>query len=304
MPGKRRTRNLQTTQRWHNARSLLPIFIRNRLLILFFGSCEEMGTGKTCVSLALICMTKGQLARVEPLPGDQPARVLTPFARQFPFESCRPLKIVPPDIFDPYSALVVPDEDAEQPEGSPEEPQETEFPSLVKLCCHVIRASRLDGKVLEAARESLQSTGLSQELQSNRPFYEIYPPVPERTTRRFLTEPQAILISQATLCIVPDSYALFFCLTVFCLVFLNRVFSSFRLVDQWLQEIKKHVQPDYLRVVVVGNRDAVPDPEVLVDSADLVLMSLSRFGREADTAPMFDVQSKAPLNRLCRSRQG
>jgi hypothetical protein len=239
-----------------------------------------MGTGKTCVCLALICATKGQLARAEPLPGDPPIKVLTPFARQFPFESCQPIHIQRPEIFDPYALDLSGDE-----EPPPEPPPQKPFPSLTKLCCHVLRTSCLDTRAVDAARESLQSTGLSQLLESNRPFYEIYPPVPERTTRRFQSEPVAILISKATLCIVPDSYVPLL-ISTSC-----KAERLPRLVDQWLQEIDKHVQPGYLRVVVMGNKDIVPDPEVLVDNADLVLMGLSRFAREAETASMFDTQS-------------
>ncbi|RKO89631.1 SNF2 family N-terminal domain-containing protein [Blyttiomyces helicus] len=197
--------------------------------------CEgfaEMGTGKTCICLALILHTRHQISQpsADSVPkslNEGPVRVdIDP-------SHLRPIHGHEPDL-DPVSRPV---------------------PSLKELTATKILTDRIPHAHWE------WPPTLDALLRESHPYYLKPPPYAYRLTRKGEDDQSRFLkvfVSSATLVVVPDT-----------------------LVDQWRTEINKHTEDLELRVLVLttGGAEVPPAEELL--AFDMVLISHSRFGKEA-----------------------
>lgn len=170
--------------------------------------CEEMGTGKTCIILALIMATKHQVSSPEEPLVDEPERhVLTPLAlRHFPtpkFERAR--------------------------QAARLNTRPSVMPSLVEMLAHVIRTSPelLNPPGFNDSLKERVPDHIWDLLVENHPFYHVFERVPVHASprRRNLNKgPRKVYLTSATLVIVPRA-----------------------ILEQWNAEINKHCEAGSIR---------------------------------------------------------
>ncbi|KAI0053959.1 hypothetical protein FA95DRAFT_1551738 [Auriscalpium vulgare] len=207
--------------------------------------CEELGTGKTVMILALVLATVDQLPKPEESFHD-PRPVLTPVAfRHFPgapFEEARK------KLSKQRGAR------ADDSKG---------VPSLVEGLLHRIRLHPGAADVRHN-RDWLDDRRLGKLLDLNAPFYFHWnPPDPTSSRSRRAVQkqkhglgPRVVYLSSATLIIVPPN-----------------------LLAQWISEIYKHCLPT-LRVLSVKPEDRLPRALTLATDYDVILMNHERFAKE------------------------
>ncbi|KAI6028583.1 SNF2 family N-terminal domain-containing protein [Pisolithus orientalis] len=203
--------------------------------------CEELGTGKTIMILALILSTIGQLPQPEESMFDfRP--VLTPLAyRHFALPDCVTARtragLEPSDVYN--------------------------IPSLVDILLHYIR-SRSQASSWCEYEDTLEGTSLWPLLHGNTPFYHHYDDNltaeifgSSRSRSQVELGPRVMYLSAATLVVVPLT-----------------------LLGQWDREIQKHCHSN-ARVLIVRQSDVLPAARILATSYDLIVMSDVRFCRES-----------------------
>ncbi|TFK30303.1 hypothetical protein FA15DRAFT_663708 [Coprinopsis marcescibilis] len=212
--------------------------------------CEELGTGKTVMIIALILATLHQLpSPEESLLDDRP--ILTPLSfRHFPSSEC-----------------VL----ARKRLGHNAEPTGDRVPSLVEMLLHRIRTAP-DNNVpnlnipagerrslrLSSSEEHFEKLPFSDLCNANVPFYFHHLGEPERTKRgNNATGPKRMYLSAATLVVVPAN-----------------------LLSQWDREIIKHAELP-LRTLIARTKTEMPPVRELATNYDVILMTYNRFTVEA-----------------------
>ncbi|KAI0256567.1 P-loop containing nucleoside triphosphate hydrolase protein [Lactifluus subvellereus] len=209
--------------------------------------CEELGTGKTIMVLALVLATIDQLSKPEESIHD--ARpVMTPLAfRHFPhpqFEAARK-----------HLSRRSPRTAARNNDS---------FPRLLEIMLHYVRTSP-DGLQLRQNMEWLQNRGLLSLIGLNAPFYlqsEELVTLPRPRRNRAKLGFRKMYLTSATLIVVPPN-----------------------LLAQWSSEILKHClgleeSDDALRFLVVNPKDELPAARLLASDYDIVLLNHETFSRE------------------------
>ncbi|KAH7889500.1 P-loop containing nucleoside triphosphate hydrolase protein [Phlebopus sp. FC_14] len=227
--------------------------------------CEELGTGKTIMILALVLATIGQLPEPEEsLVDTRP--VLTPLAyRHFPSPECSAARARA------GAALNVPRDSRR-------------VPSLTELLLHHIRVSNdvLDPREHE---DELEASNLWRLLQSNTPFYHHYNvPVATKMVRLSRSRtapdigPRVMYLTAATLIVVP-----------------------LPLLGQWDREVLKHCYSS-VRCLVVRQSTSLPDARSLASEYDLVIISDIRFRKESTRNRTLELHMLKPC--ACSSFEG
>ncbi|KAI0705927.1 SNF2 family N-terminal domain-containing protein [Cytidiella melzeri] len=205
--------------------------------------CEELGTGKTVMILALILATIDQLPTPEESVLD-PRPILTPLAfRHFPSEP-----------FADARRRLAAGSSSGRRRGS-EAPRR--MPSLVEILLHYARVN----PTVVGRSSNFPTSGLWNAYQRNTPFYHHYEEEPLevlRTSRNKSAQgPRVMFITSATLVIVPPN-----------------------LLNQWEGEINKHCD-ETPKCFIVGENAKLPEARDLANLYDIILMTHSRFAREA-----------------------
>ncbi|KZV96218.1 hypothetical protein EXIGLDRAFT_765592 [Exidia glandulosa HHB12029] len=225
-------------------RSSVPLFSPRRSGIL----CEDMGSGKSCILLALILATKGKLPRL-----DQECTLTTPVVtpvsvRRFPW------------IRDALSSPVPLSTDGAKG-----------VPSLTNLMLDFMRLKFSRALTMDEENR-LDSAGLLRPLLYNSPYY-FSVPLPTflhesrrspRKGRKTIDEsgPRKFYLASATLVVVPAT-----------------------LFKQWCLEIEKHCDDRALKCLRLSTKDDIlPSPTRLGSYYDLILITHERFAAELKSA--------------------
>ncbi|KAK4056843.1 hypothetical protein OIO90_002093 [Microbotryomycetes sp. JL221] len=275
-----RSSSIDGSEYWMSVRGVVtlepPYVLEPKAGIL----AEEMGSGKTCICLALILATVRDLPDLEDTPtyldgsaGSPDPTMMTFISRSFPFEREMALELsllprVPPPLLAPHEMdvleLAAYERALAEQDWQDSQRQRPPVPSLRNLMMHYVRTSTT--AIHWSPDDSfLAGTSLPEELIDCNPFYNLLPsPVQtvSRTGRQGLTsQPTQIIVSCATLVVVPAE-----------------------LVTQWKDEISKHVEDKALRVLVLRtSRDEFKTAQQLAQY-DLVLVSIKRFSDACDDA--------------------
>ncbi|KDQ33056.1 hypothetical protein PLEOSDRAFT_21950 [Pleurotus ostreatus PC15] len=203
--------------------------------------CEELGTGKTIMILALILATRHELSTPEESITDV-RPILTSTA----------LRYFPSAPYDQIRQRCGGDRHALK-----DDDPATRVPSLVELLIHV---SRTSPQPATRYSEALESAGLNKLIRATVPFYHHYlgdPTAYERARRdQSRPAPRTIYLTSATLVVVPSN-----------------------LIAQWYREIHKHCQVE-LRVLQMRTNSTFPPVKSLASDYDIVLMTYERFTAE------------------------
>ncbi|THH11563.1 hypothetical protein EW146_g8002 [Bondarzewia mesenterica] len=218
--------------------------------------CEELGTGKTVMALALILHTLDQLSQPEEALHD-PRPILTPLAfRHFtstPFVDARDRLIHP-------GSLVF----------SGQKP--TCFPSLVEHLLHYVRVAA-DKVDLRNQGQWLEERRLWKLQELNVPFYHHYEAAPPPTQRPRRNQrdvgPRIVYLTTATLVVVPPN-----------------------LLAQWYSEILKHCD-SWVRVLLVRPGDELPRARNLASDYDIILMNNDSLAKEESKAKVHSLHTWA-----------
>ncbi|TDL24898.1 hypothetical protein BD410DRAFT_851421 [Rickenella mellea] len=204
--------------------------------------CEELGTGKTVMMLAVILATIDVLPCPEEcLDDDRP--ILTPLAFQhFPHAKYKFIR----QRTSTYNDI--------------RQQSEIRIPSLVDTVIDYIRTTppRVG---LHQYKDNLEEIGLWDDILANQPFYLQFPSEAFRrdaSRKKSQSPPPAVIfLSAATLIVVPQN-----------------------LLGQWDSEIMKHCEMS-LRILVVKSDVKLPPPKELASKYDIILMTTTRFTLEA-----------------------
>ncbi|KAK4046998.1 hypothetical protein OIV83_005684 [Microbotryomycetes sp. JL201] len=283
----KRTSSIDNSDFWLSVRGVVmrepPYVLEPKAGIL----AEEMGSGKTCICLALILATVRDLPDLSDTPtyldgseGSPDPVMMTHLSRNFPFK--RELAVeqsllprVPPPLLAPHEMdayeLEAYELALEQQARRDAKRQRPPVPSLRTLMIDYVRTSST-AIHYSSGDAFMAGTSLPEELEDCNPFYNLLPsPVQlaSRTGRSGTTNlPTQIIVSCATLVVVPAE-----------------------LVTQWVDELGKHVEDKALRVLVLRTvKDEFKTAQQLAQY-DLVLMSIKRFSDACDDAA-------SPLRRV------
>ncbi|KAJ2809290.1 hypothetical protein H4R20_000193 [Coemansia guatemalensis] len=203
--------------------------------------CEDMGTGKTCECLALILITKRQMA-LPPIVGE-----------------------VVPCVGTVISALTTDYSTAEATSNTAlygDRESSRQIPRLKTLaaraallsCVESLRVMHDDGMI---SNETWKS------LVPYPPYYWVDPIAESRSRRGMASDAMQqmafkVYMSSSTIVVVPDN-----------------------LIDQWVREKYKHIEDDGgLEILKIDNStEVIPEPDNLI-MYDLVLVSVSRLSKE------------------------
>lgn len=213
---------------------------------------EGMGTGKTCICLALVMATKHRLASID-WNNLRPGTSLVSSIRTGRYEA------FPWSDVDASPESPSPDNSGSRMLSSADTGQHSEsrsststFPSLRDITLDLLASTR------HRAVLAPQLAGMHTLQDSDIPYvWETPAPKGRDDTRSQARESKKVYLSGATLVIVPDI-----------------------LVAQWLGEITKHIKKDALDYVKVEKNEVLPSASDL-SKVDLVLISESRIRAEA-----------------------
>ncbi|PIA14019.1 hypothetical protein COEREDRAFT_10810 [Coemansia reversa NRRL 1564] len=203
--------------------------------------CEDMGTGKTCECLALIIITKRQMAQ-PPIVGE-----------------------VVPCVGTVTSALTTDYKDVEATSSKVLYTDRVNHRQIPRLKAMATRAALLS--CVESLRvmhdDGMISDEVWRSLEPYPPYYWV-DPIADSRSRRGVTNGAMdqmlfkVYMSSSTIVVVPDN-----------------------LVDQWVREKYKHIEDDGgLEVLKIDNStEIIPEPDNLI-AYDLVLVSVSRLSKE------------------------
>ncbi|PWN54190.1 hypothetical protein IE53DRAFT_408107 [Violaceomyces palustris] len=239
--------------------------------------CEEMGVGKTVITLSVILYTLGNLAKPEwePMLTPLTSKVALSYFPQERYKGADPgLSLIQSHSFKslPYYQDEEDDEDDEESEQAhssrSDEQSEShddtvvaatsacKVPRLVQLAAHRVRST---GAPFRHLLDGMPSHLRELLVHQAAPLLYLWPEVPSRFPRVPPSRRPRQIFLGPTLVIVPHT-----------------------LIAQWLTEIDKHC-PHSLRVLVLANtKDRLPSPDNLAQDYDLVLLSHNRFGKEED----------------------
>ncbi|KAJ2615601.1 hypothetical protein H4S08_001170 [Coemansia sp. RSA 1365] len=203
--------------------------------------CEDMGTGKTCECLALIIITKRQMAQ-PPIIGEVVSCVGTV-----------------------TSALTTDYSDVELTNNNVLYTNSVNHRRIPRLKTMATRAALLS--CVESLRVMHDDGMISDEawrsLEPYPPYYWVDPIAGSRSRRGMVNGAMdqmlfKVYMSSSTIVVVPDN-----------------------LVDQWIREKYKHIRDDRgLEVLKIDNSTGIiPEPDNLI-AYDLVLVSVSRLSKE------------------------
>ncbi|KIP07791.1 hypothetical protein PHLGIDRAFT_35256, partial [Phlebiopsis gigantea 11061_1 CR5-6] len=204
--------------------------------------CEELGTGKTVMILALIMATIGRL----PSPEESHMPVLTPLSLRLspsPIHAAAREKI--PQRYRKWPA---------SPTG-----QRPGILSLVELALDVARV-KPSAACVRKHQNTLQGKGLWTPYSRNSPFYLHYKDEDqeERRSSRHANVnkgPRTMFLSAGTLIVVPAN-----------------------LIDQWTNEINKHCDNSLIQYYIAKDKTPLPSAQQLAFN-DIVLISHARISR-------------------------
>lgn len=243
---------------------------------------EDMGVGKTLITLALVASTLNELPDLRgvstyldgSLPSPDPV-LLTSVSQSFPFATemaeerkARPRlpELLPGVILDAKEQL---DYDEAQQQQLIEDAREVDlpFPSLRLLMLHKVKTAPValrytNSDAEEAGGISRLPQLLFDTLQTTPPFYRLLPSVEQqhsREGRRGGLLPQEIVVAATTLIVVPTD-----------------------LVRQWESQIKEHVEPNALRCLALRTAKDKFRSAAEMATFDLILMSVARFSDAAE----------------------
>ncbi|KAH8099601.1 SNF2 family N-terminal domain-containing protein [Cristinia sonorae] len=225
--------------------------------------CEELGTGKTVMILALIVATLDQLPTAQSSPDAAPQSVLTPLSiRGF----CRA------------------EDERARSLGLSREGAPTTIPTLRELLihqCRVLPTSRSTVRFMKSLPRGVRKD-VAYGIANNVPFFlhsavegdiaSDSRPKTRAYEKSRAEPPRPLFLSSATLVIVPSN-----------------------LLHQWQSEILKHCQ-DSIKVLLLSddsNRE-LPRTVELATDYDIILMSHMRFAKEEQKS------RPGKLNRVCR----
>lgn len=202
--------------------------------------CEELGTGKTVMTLGLVCSTIDQL----PSPEDSvldPQPVLTPLAlRHFPAR----------EFLD--ARLRVPQSTSRR-KGRKSQKTEDDVPRIPSLVEHLVHfcCTRPDEVRLREYQSQLEELSLLDAVQQNTPFYYHYEDEPLEVLRASRNRkkspiPKKMYLSSATLVIVPPT-----------------------LYNQWANEINKHCDDSVTGRVYKATNRPLPSARELASAYDV-----------------------------------
>ncbi|KAI8320450.1 hypothetical protein GQ54DRAFT_291251 [Martensiomyces pterosporus] len=211
--------------------------------------CEDMGTGKTCECLALILLTKRQMAR-PPVEGEVLVGVGT---------------VVSPLNTDITNDAIAPESHGKNSGGSQPGPQEHPSCGVPRLGFLAARSAILS--CAESLRvmydDGMMPSDIWNRLSLYPPYYWVNPVVASRSRRGSLYKDVQnitfkVYMSSSTLAVVPDN-----------------------LVDQWVREKYKHIMDTngLAMLKIDGSTQTIPEPCVLINY-DIVLISVSRLSKE------------------------
>ncbi|KAH8926075.1 hypothetical protein BT69DRAFT_1036034 [Atractiella rhizophila] len=229
--------------------------------------CDEMGTGKTFISLALIMSTKGSLADI------------TDVQREAPFF---PKPVVLSDLSASWGFKEYVEERSKvgfEDVTHAQEQSKVRIPSLRHLAAHRLLCSGRETNPLEGVDKErmrgMEVSNVIKELESNPPYYFL--PYVSRLGYTYNVNPTASISSTRTPTptpkvrgqpATPEYRKLYVSKT-------NLVIVPSNLVVQWKEEIAKHIVEGELKVFVWAKK-ALPSAEELI-KYDVVLMSDSKF---------------------------
>ncbi|KAI0086370.1 SNF2 family N-terminal domain-containing protein [Irpex rosettiformis] len=209
--------------------------------------CEELGTGKTVIILALILATMDRLSTPKESILD-PRPILTPLAlHHFPS----------PQFRDALQKFMRGERRAEN--------IASRIPSLTEILLHHARTHPPPSGVRQTA-ETFPVSHLWEAYEHNNPYYHHYEEdedgrledLPLRASHdKALNGPRVMYLTSATLILVPTT-----------------------LLHQWVNEINKHCD-DRLAFLVVKDKQELPSAQAMASHFDLILMSHTRFTQEA-----------------------
>ncbi|WFD32368.1 hypothetical protein MSPP1_003413 [Malassezia sp. CBS 17886] len=242
--------------------------------------CDEMGVGKTIICLALILATLPHVSQPDQEPmasavtsdlalsfsdaeyeGHDPAaaiaseRIVTAaFGAPSPGERLGRAQRGAQSAGRPQTEA-----QSDPPGGRPTPLRGTQQrpPPLAHIAAHRLRTTASPGVDEVALLPPPLQTLLGAQ---SAPFFHLWPPAPARMSRvSQARRALRVYLTSATLVIVPLT-----------------------LLVQWTEEIHKHCRPDALRVLAVPDMQTVlPDACALAQDYDVLLMSHTRFGKEA-----------------------
>jgi hypothetical protein len=216
--------------------------------------CEELGTGKTIMVLALVLATRYQLPLRSQSAVKKPAR--NRFARELH-------KLQDPcSVLTPVALRYFPSRFFASARGT-DRPAHSSFPSLVETMIHFIRTTK--------HQTTLSRLGLHERLQRDHhhllerlnmtiPFKPADSLKRSTTSRSKLRSdeeiraPHPLLLTTATLIVIPPN-----------------------LFHQWQSEINKHCDMSSLHVCTVGEKGSLPSAHDLATLYDVRLSTLYTF---------------------------
>ncbi|KAL0946491.1 hypothetical protein HGRIS_012709 [Hohenbuehelia grisea] len=229
--------------------------------------CEELGTGKTLMVLALVLASRDQISSPEDSVTDVRPVLTQTSLLYFPS--------------DPYQEAR---NRCRRRLDSAEKSELSKCPSLVELLLHRMRTSPCEST--EDISDILDPVGLRSAYKAIHPFYHHYlgePTTVKRSRRK--AEPPApkiMYLTKASLIVVPAN-----------------------LIGQWDQEIHKHCA-SHLQVLILRSSNELPGVKQLASDYDIILMTYERFtaeDRKKDVSKLHSFQHcKCPLLPLERIR--
>ncbi|OCH92096.1 hypothetical protein OBBRIDRAFT_475629 [Obba rivulosa] len=237
--------------------------------------CEELGTGKTIMTLALILSTLDQLPCPEESIWDT-RPVLTPLSlHHFSFSETNSIR---KRLGRNHKRV------SDNPQSDVNGRDSKHVPTLIELVLHYCRVN--PGSIKFRSPEiqgDLEARSLWDPLMSNTPFCYHFPVMegsPRSPRRQIKAVPKKMYLSGATLVVVPSS-----------------------LVRQWETEIGKHCD-EALRVLVVRSKTQLPSVSTLASLYDIILMSYNRFANEGrnikNTDALFPPVCQCPDHQRAR----
>ncbi|KAI0784409.1 SNF2 family N-terminal domain-containing protein [Abortiporus biennis] len=208
--------------------------------------CEELGTGKTVMILALVLATLGQISAPEESVLDV-RPILTPLAlRTFPYP--------------PFSTTRQHLAQGDKRWSKRDRAVASSVPSLRQLLIHQLR-TQTEHYTPQKVHEALEDSGLWPAYRNNTPFYlhHISDPMPSARSRRRKADdirPRVVFLTSATLVVVPPN-----------------------LLAQWKNEIYKHCE-DSLRVYFAEDNTPLLPATQMASDFDIILMTHPRLAKE------------------------
>ncbi|KAF7800294.1 hypothetical protein EIP86_011542 [Pleurotus ostreatoroseus] len=199
--------------------------------------CEELGTGKTVMALALVAATLDQM----PTPEDSILDyrpILTPIA----------LRYFPSEGFADAREKLARGKRKRKQKTTEHQSQTPRIPSLVEHLIHFCRTHPA-GLELREYESDLEARSLWRPLQQSAPFYYHYddPLETQRSSRNKITRgPKRMYLTGATLIVVPPN-----------------------LYNQWVNEINKHCDDRITSRVCRATNKPLPPASVLSSAYDV-----------------------------------